>query len=156
MPRVRSEAEHGPIRRCRVKLKLDENLSRRSAERFRTAGHDVHTVTDEGLSGASDIAVLAAAVDEGFARAGLGTAPLFPLAFHAAGDLPGVSTGDGVAAVAWMGRIGFLVAPPLVGLIGDAVNLRAGLVLVPIAGSVVALLAGALASDRDRGIAAAG
>ena len=65
MPRVRSEAEHGPIRRRRVKLKLDENLSRRSAERFRAAGHDVHTVRDEGLSGASDIAVLAAAIDEG-------------------------------------------------------------------------------------------
>ena len=97
-----------------------------------------------------------AAIVVGFALAGLGTAPLFPLAFHAAGDLPGVSTGNGVAAVAWMGRIGFLVAPPLIGLTGDAVNLRAGLVLVPLAGSVVALLAGALASDRDRAIAPAG
>ena len=89
-----------------------------------------------------------AAIVVGFALAGLGTAPLFPLAFHAAGDLPGVSTGNGVAAVAWMGRIGFLVAPPLIGVIGDAVNLRAGLVLVPVAGAVIALLAGALASDR--------
>ena len=96
-----------------------------------------------------------AAIVVGFALAGLGTAPLFPLAFHAAGDLPGVSTGNGVAAVAWMGRIGFLVAPPLIGLIGDAVNLRVGLVLVPIAGAVVAVLAGALASDSS-GIAAAG
>ncbi|MGD9701430.1 MAG: DUF5615 family PIN-like protein [Acidimicrobiia bacterium] len=48
-----------------MKLKLDENLGRRSAVRLRGAGHDVHTVRDEGLSGTSDSAVLAAAVDEG-------------------------------------------------------------------------------------------
>jgi len=82
-----------------------------------------------------------------FAFAGLGTAPLFPLVFHAAGEMHGVPTGHGVAAVAWMGRIGFLIAPPLVGAIGDATNLRLGLAFVPIAGVVVALLAGALSPD---------
>ncbi|MGD9702021.1 MAG: MFS transporter [Acidimicrobiia bacterium] len=84
----------------------------------------------------------------GFSLAGLGTAPLFPLVFHAAGDVPGVSTGHGVAAVAWMGRIGFLVAPPFVGLVGDALNLRLALVVVPVAGVVIALLAGVLGDDR--------
>lgn len=47
-----------------MKLKLDENLGRRWAQQLRDAGHDVHTVWDEHLSGASDIEVLAAAVSE--------------------------------------------------------------------------------------------
>jgi predicted nuclease of predicted toxin-antitoxin system len=47
-----------------VKLKLDENLGRRWAQQLRNAGHDVHTIWDEHLSGASDIEVLAAAVSE--------------------------------------------------------------------------------------------
>jgi predicted nuclease of predicted toxin-antitoxin system len=47
-----------------VKLKLDENLGRRWAEQLRGGGHDVHTVIDEGLSGANDVDVLAASVAE--------------------------------------------------------------------------------------------
>lgn len=47
-----------------MKLKLDENLGRRWAHELRNAGHDVHTIWDEQLSGASDIEVLAAAVNE--------------------------------------------------------------------------------------------
>lgn len=47
-----------------MKLKLDENLGGRWAEQLRNAGHDVHTIWDEHLSGASDTEVLAAAVDE--------------------------------------------------------------------------------------------
>ncbi len=82
-----------------------------------------------------------ASVVVGFALAALGTGTLFPLVFHAAGNLPGVSTGHGVALVAWMSRLGFLVVPPVVGLVGDAVDLRTGLLIVPAAALVVAVLA---------------
>jgi len=37
-----------------VKLKLDENLGSRGAELFLRAGHDISTVTQEGLCSASD------------------------------------------------------------------------------------------------------
>jgi predicted nuclease of predicted toxin-antitoxin system len=37
-----------------VKLKLDDNLSRRAADLIRTAGHDAATVFSQGLRGAAD------------------------------------------------------------------------------------------------------
>jgi predicted nuclease of predicted toxin-antitoxin system len=37
-----------------VKLKLDENLSRRAADLIRTTGHDVATSVSQGLRGAAD------------------------------------------------------------------------------------------------------
>jgi fucose permease len=85
----------------------------------------------------------------GFAVAGLGVASLFPIVFHAAGNLPGVSTGHGVAVVAWMSRVGFLIVPPVVGAVGDAASLRSGLLLVPAAGLAIAALAGTLRPVLD-------
>ena len=44
-----------------MKFKLDENLPVSSAAILTSAGHDVDTVTEEGLVGAPDRDVLAAA-----------------------------------------------------------------------------------------------
>jgi predicted nuclease of predicted toxin-antitoxin system len=48
-----------------VRLKLDENLGRRLRPLLTEHGHDVDTVVDEGLGGADDDAVAAAAKREG-------------------------------------------------------------------------------------------
>lgn len=45
-------------------LKLDENLPGVAGQLLRTAGHDVATAQEEGLGGAADDALLAAAVSE--------------------------------------------------------------------------------------------
>ncbi|MCE0766839.1 MFS transporter [Pseudonocardia kujensis] len=82
----------------------------------------------------------------GFGLAGLGVATLIPAAMHAADELPGLPTGAGLTVVSWLLRIGFLVAPPVVGLVADATSLRAGLLVVPLAGLVI--LAGAAALPR--------
>lgn len=48
-----------------MKFKLDENLPAVAAVHLLAAGHDVHTVHDEGLQGADDTAVMGAAIREG-------------------------------------------------------------------------------------------
>ncbi len=84
----------------------------------------------------------------GFAMAGLGAATLVPSAMHAADQLPGLRPGSGLTILTWLMRIGFLVAPVLIGVIADATSLRTGLLVVPIAGIVVVLLSGVLSARR--------
>jgi MFS family permease len=80
----------------------------------------------------------------GFALAGLGVATLIPAVYHAADELPGLRRGTGLAVINWLLRIGFLLSPPLIGLLADATSLRAALVAVVVAGVGSMLLAGAL------------
>jgi hypothetical protein len=62
----------------------------------------------------ADTAVGAAA---GFALAGLGIANMVPIAFSAAGNLPGLANGVGISIVSFMGYSGLLFAPSLIGFI---------------------------------------
>lgn len=84
----------------------------------------------------------------GFAAAGLGVATLVPAAMHEADDLPGLRPGTGLMVVSWLMRLGFLLSPPLVGMLADATTLRVGLLVVPAAGGLVAVLAGVLQPRR--------
>ncbi|WP_163541003.1 MFS transporter [Occultella kanbiaonis] len=77
----------------------------------------------------------------GFAAAGFGVATLVPAAMHEADELPGLRHGTGLTVVSWLMRLGFLLSPPLVGLVADATSLRVGLLVVPVAGLVVVGLA---------------
>ncbi|MER7716408.1 MFS transporter [Streptomyces flaveolus] len=77
----------------------------------------------------------------GFAAAGFGVATLVPAAMHEADELPGLAPGSGLTVVSWLMRLGFLLSPPVVGLVADAAGLRAGLLVVPLAGVVVLLTA---------------
>jgi len=80
----------------------------------------------------------------GFAAAGFGVATLVPAAMNEADALPGLRHGTGLTVVSWLMRLGFLLSPPIVGLIADAASLRLGLLSIPIAGIAVVLLAGVL------------
>jgi MFS family permease len=84
----------------------------------------------------------------GFAAAGFGVATLVPAAMHGADQLPGLRPGTGLTAVAWLMRVGFVSSPPMVGVIADATSLRVGLLVMPVAGLLVMLLAGALSPRR--------
>lgn len=75
----------------------------------------------------------------GFLIVGIGAANIVPVLFSAAAKTPGVPASVGVAAVATLGYSGFLVAPPLLGVVGKAFGLAASLWIVALAGLVIAI-----------------
>jgi MFS family permease len=76
----------------------------------------------------------------GYGLAGLGVATLVPASMHAADEVAGLPAGTGLTIVSWLLRVGFLLSPPVVGVVADAVSLRAGLLGVVVAGIVVAIV----------------
>jgi predicted nuclease of predicted toxin-antitoxin system len=70
-----------------VKVKLDENIPRSARQVLIAAGHDVDTVVDEDLGGASDPQVVAAAAADGrlliTLDRGLGDIRAYPPGSHA-------------------------------------------------------------------------
>jgi len=86
----------------------------------------------------------AGAVIAGFGLAGFGSATLVPAAMNAADDMPGMRAGTALTIVSWLMRVAFIVSPPLVGALGDAFGLRAGLAVVPLLAVGTLLVAGVL------------
>jgi MFS family permease len=85
----------------------------------------------------------------GFGAAGFGLATVIPAAMHGADRLPGLRPGAGLTVVTWLLRIGTISSAPVVGLVADATSLRVGLLVVPIAGLAVMILAAALSPRRQ-------
>lgn len=92
------------------------------------------------------VPVLPAAIT-GFALVGAGLAPIVPLCFSAAGRVAR-SPGEGVAAVATIGYGGFLAAPPVIGVLTDAMDLRVPLALVGLLVLALTLRSHVVADDR--------
>ena len=76
-----------------------------------------------------------------FFLAGLGIANTVPIMFSAAGNLPGLPTGAGIAAVTMFGYSGILVAPSTIGFVAEHVGFRVTYGALAILLLVVALLA---------------
>jgi MFS family permease len=77
----------------------------------------------------------------GFAGVGLGSSPMFPVMIGVAGSRRGIPAGHGVALVAWMVRIGLVLAPAFVGVAADAFGLGAAFAIPLVAAVVIALAA---------------
>jgi hypothetical protein len=81
----------------------------------------------------------------GFALMGFGLSAVFPLTLRASG-FTGEAPAPSLAAVSTLGYTGFLVGPPVIGLLAEASDLRVALGLV----CLLCLLAAALAASvRD-------
>ncbi len=87
----------------------------------------------------------------GFALAGWGIATVIPGAMVAADSVPGLAPGAGLAVLNWVLRLGFLVSPPLVGLIAEHVGMRWTVVPMLVGGVLIAALAGPLLGRHTRG-----
>ncbi|WP_375499168.1 MFS transporter [uncultured Jatrophihabitans sp.] len=68
----------------------------------------------------------------GFFVLGLGLGAVVPSAFSAAGRLPGVHPGVGVAGVSGLGWAGFVCGPPVIGQVASLTSLPVALGLVPL------------------------
>jgi fucose permease len=91
-----------------------------------------------GFGAALAIGTPAAAL-AGFLLLGLGVGAVVPSMFSAAGQLPGLHPGVGVATVSGIAWVGFLCGPPLIGQVASATSLTAALVIVPVLTGVIAI-----------------
>ncbi len=79
----------------------------------------------------------------GFACVGIGFAAVVPLVFSAAGRVPGVAANVALSSVTTLGYLGFLIGPPLIGVVSQWLGLRSGFAVV----LGTSLLAATLASS---------
>jgi len=73
----------------------------------------------------------------GFCMVGLGLSVTVPTAVSAAGNMPGISAGAGVAGVSMFGYSAFLAGPPLIGGVAEVTSL-------PVAIGLIGILAASL------------
>ncbi len=77
----------------------------------------------------------------GFTCAGAGFSIIFPAALSAAGRTKGMAAGPALAAVSTTGYFGFLIGPPTIGLIAEALGLGAALYVVVLLSAAIVVLA---------------
>jgi MFS family permease len=74
----------------------------------------------------------------GFALTGIGISNIVPIAFSAAGNLPGMAAGVGLSVVTTMGYSGILVAPSGIGFIAEHTGL--GIIFVGLSALIIVVL----------------
>jgi predicted MFS family arabinose efflux permease len=132
-----------------ARLTGDELARRFGAGRVLSAGMGLVTVALAAvlLIGEPVVAVI------GFALIGVGIANAVPLLFSAAGRVP--PSGPSLAAVFTVGYTGFIVGPPMIGVLADAASLPTALATLCAAGLAVTLLGGRAADAEAAGRRAA-
>lgn len=84
----------------------------------------------------------------GFMITGFGVSCVVPLVFSVTTRNTKMAAGPAIAAVSVVGYLGFLLGPPVIGYISEAVNLRLAFALVAILGFSITLLAGKIADNN--------
>jgi MFS family permease len=82
----------------------------------------------------------------GCAAVGLGLSNIIPLVYSAAGNIPGIAPGTGIAGVANIGYMGSLVGPTTIGLIANATSLRVSFGMIAGLAVILVLMAGRVAA----------
>jgi MFS family permease len=76
----------------------------------------------------------------GFALCGIGISNMVPIAFSAAGNIPGLKAGIGISVVSTMGYSGMLVAPSAIGFVAEHVGFSVVFMALPVLLVIVLLL----------------
>jgi MFS family permease len=77
----------------------------------------------------------------GFFLVGLGVSSVVPLVYGAAGRSKILSPGVAIAAVSTIGFLGFLIGPPLIGIVAGITNLRVSFSIIALMGLCITILA---------------
>lgn len=85
----------------------------------------------------------------GFMLVGLGVSSVVPLVYSAAGRSRTMPAGVALAAVSTVGFAGFLLGPPLIGLVAGATSLKVSFAIIACMGLAVAALARPATADAD-------
>ncbi|OWV71387.1 hypothetical protein ATY77_12710 [Rhizobium sp. R634] len=68
----------------------------------------------------------------GFALCGIGISNMVPIAFSAAGNIPGLKPGIGISVVTTMGYSGMLVAPSVIGFVAEHIGFAVVFMALPV------------------------
>lgn len=126
-----------------IRLIGDRITDRLGAPRTVTAGAWLAAI---GLALVAAVPVLPAAL-VGFFLVGLGVGASIPLCFAAGGRIA-TTPGEGVAAVASLTYVAFLVGPPVIGWLNDVADIRWSMALGAVAVALAAGRPGSLPDDR--------
>jgi hypothetical protein len=81
-----------------------------------------------------------------FAFCGIGVANLAPILFSAAGNQPGLNAGVSMSVVTTMGHSGILLAPSIIGFVGERFGLAPVYIAVALLLGLISALAGKTAA----------
>lgn len=84
----------------------------------------------------------------GFALIGLGFSVIIPELFRIGGNIKGVDSSQGVAFIAGTGYSGFLMAPPVLGYLGEQFSLKTTFAIL-LAGAIIVLLSTIILRKRQ-------
>jgi len=77
----------------------------------------------------------------GFLLVGFGVSSVIPLVYSVAGKSKVLSAGTALAAVSTIGFLGFLLGPPMIGLVAGATSLRVSFFIIAVMGSCITIIA---------------
>ena len=77
----------------------------------------------------------------GFLLVGFGVSSVIPLVYSVAGKSKVLSAGTALAAVSTIGFLGFLLGPPMIGLIAGATSLRVSFFIIALMGLCITIIA---------------
>lgn len=112
-------------------------LGRMLGDWLRKKLHQTVIVRAGGLTAAAGFMTAALAHEPwlaimGLGLSGFGLANIIPLVYGAAGNSNHKEPGTGIAGVATIGYVGFLIGPPMVGTLADAFSLRVSFMVVAV------------------------
>lgn len=87
----------------------------------------------------------------GFMLVGFGVSAVVPIAYSLSGRSQVMESGAAIAAVSTIGLLGFLLGPPVIGLIAHLSSLRYSMAMIALVGLFITLFAGIIKRNLDRG-----